>query len=92
MRTSLTADVLVDILNALASSEVLSDLVPRDMNVVFVSPDFNNQNSELLNGTLQVKIPIFADKCEALETFRDGYLVRSTGMQEMLIPMGDVHM
>ena len=28
--------------------------------------------------TLQVKILIFADECGALETFRDGYLVRST--------------
>ena len=46
----------------------------------------------IVEGTVQVKIPIFADKCGALETFRDGYLVRSTGMQEMLIPMGDVHM
>ena len=44
----LTADVLVDILNASASSEVLSDLEPRDLNVVFVSPDFDGQNAELL--------------------------------------------
>ena len=41
----LTADVLVDIVNALASSGVLSDPVPCDMNVMFVSPDFNDQNS-----------------------------------------------
>ena len=44
----LTADVLVDILNASASSVVLSDLVPRDMNVVFVCPDFDDQDAELL--------------------------------------------
>ena len=44
----LTADVLVDILNASASFQVLSALVPRDMNVVFVNPDFVDQDAELL--------------------------------------------
>ena len=36
----LSADVLVDFLNASASFVVFSALVPRDMNVVFVNPDF----------------------------------------------------
>ena len=67
----LTADVLVDILYASASFEVFSALVPRDMNVVFVNPDFYDHDAELF------KILIFADEYKALGTFRVGYLVRS---------------
>ena len=66
----LTADVLVDILNASASSEVFSDLKQRDMNVVFVNPDFDDQDAELIEGTLQVQILIFADNEELLKRLK----------------------
>ena len=65
----LTADVLVDILNASASSEVLSDLLPRDMNVVFVSPDFNDQNSELLMERYRLRYPFSPINVELLKRF-----------------------
>ena len=44
----LTADVLVDILTASASFEVFSALVPRNMHVVFVNPDLDDQDAVLL--------------------------------------------
>ena len=65
----LTADVLVDILNASASSEVLSDLVPGDTNVVFVSPDFNDQNSELLMEHYRLRYPFSPINVELLKRF-----------------------
>ena len=66
----LTGDVLVDILNASASSEVLSDLVPRDMNVVFVSPDFDDRNAELLKEHYKLRHPFSPISVELLKRFK----------------------
>ena len=65
----LTADVLVDILNASASFEVLSALVPRDMNVVFVNPDFDDQDAELLEEHYKLRYSSSPMSEELLERF-----------------------
>ena len=78
----LTADVLVHILYASTSFEVFSALVPRDMNMVFVNPDFYDHDAELLEEHYKLRHPFSPMSVELLKTFRNG-LVRSTAATKL---------
>ena len=65
----LTADVLVHILYASTSFEVFSALVPRDMNMVFVNPDFYDHDAELLEEHYKLRHPFSPMSVELLKRF-----------------------